>query len=61
MHLGARLLSIIQRGNNRQPAFFAEEDYHRYLDCLREAAKGDDCEIHAYVIELITLWAERTQ
>jgi REP-associated tyrosine transposase len=41
---------IIQRGNNRQPKFFAEEDYPRYLDCLREAAKRHDGEIHAYVL-----------
>jgi putative transposase len=36
----AVLQRMIQRGNNRQPAFFAEEDYHCYLDCLREAALG---------------------
>jgi putative transposase len=32
------------------PTFFAEEDYHRYLDCLREAAQRHDCELHAYVL-----------
>jgi REP element-mobilizing transposase RayT len=32
------------------PTFFAEEDYHRCLDCLREAAKRHDGEIHAYVL-----------
>jgi putative transposase len=41
---------VIQRGNNRQPTFFAEEDYHCYLDCLREAAQRHGCEIHAYVL-----------
>lgn len=25
---------VIQRGNNRQVTFFAEEDYRFYLDCL---------------------------
>lgn len=25
---------LIQRGNNRQPCFFADEDYRRYLDWL---------------------------
>ena len=29
---------IIQRGNNRQVTFFAEEDYRSYLDWLLEAA-----------------------
>ncbi|WP_202593409.1 hypothetical protein [Ferriphaselus sp. R-1] len=27
---------LIQRGNNRQPCFFADEDYRRYLDWLAE-------------------------
>jgi REP element-mobilizing transposase RayT len=25
---------IIQRGNNREPCFYAEQDYQRYLDDL---------------------------
>lgn len=41
---------IIQRGNNRQATFFAEEDYRLYLDSLGEAAKKHDCSIHAYVL-----------
>jgi putative transposase len=41
---------VIQRGNKRQPPFFTKEDYHRYLGCLREAAKRHDCEIHAHVL-----------
>jgi putative transposase len=31
-------LHVIQRGNNRQPIFFAEDDYMRYRDWLIEAA-----------------------
>jgi len=31
---------IIQRGNNRQATFFAEEDYRFYLDCLLDAARN---------------------
>jgi putative transposase len=27
-------IHLIQRGNNRQPCFFADEDYRRYLDWL---------------------------
>ena len=30
-------LHIIQRGNNRQAVFYAEEDYHTYLDSLGKA------------------------
>lgn len=41
---------LIQRGNNRQPCFFAEEDYCRYLDWLAEYAKKTGCRIHAYVL-----------
>ncbi len=41
---------IIQRGNNRQAVFFAEEDYQKYLDTLREAAGDSGCAIHAYVL-----------
>lgn len=38
---------VIQRGNNRQATFFAEEDYRFYLECLGEAAKKSDIAIHA--------------
>lgn len=31
-------LHIIQRGNNRQACFFADEDYRFYLDWLSEYA-----------------------
>jgi putative transposase len=41
---------LIQRGNNRQPCFFADEDYHRYLDWLSEYAAKTDCRVHAYVL-----------
>ena len=43
-------LHIIQRGNNRQACFFAEEDYRAYLDWLREYADKTGCQIHAYVL-----------
>ena len=38
---------LIQRGNNRQPCFFADEDYRRYLDWLTEYADMAHCRIHA--------------
>ena len=41
---------VIQRGNNREPCFYAEEDYLRYLDDLEKSAKKNDCRIHAYVL-----------
>ena len=43
-------LHLIQRGNNRQPVFFAEADYARYRDWLTAAAAEYGCAIHAYVL-----------
>jgi len=41
---------VIQRGNNREPCFFAEHDYERYLDDLEKSSEKSECEIHAYVL-----------
>lgn len=41
---------VIQRGNNREPCFLAEEDYRRYLDDLGKAAERFGCHIHAYIL-----------
>ncbi len=41
---------LVQRGVNREPCFFAEEDYHCYLHWLGEAAAERRCAIHAYVL-----------
>lgn len=41
---------VIQRGNDRQPCFFRELDYIRYLQDLREAAMKYRCHVHAYVL-----------
>jgi len=41
---------LIQRGNNRQACFFADEDYRFYLDWLAEYAGKAGCRIHAYVL-----------
>lgn len=43
-------LHIIQRGNNRQACFFADEDFRFYLDSLGESAAKTGCRIHAYVL-----------
>ena len=41
---------VIQRGNNRQPCFFEEQDYIVYLEKLAEYAKKYRVAIHAYVL-----------
>jgi putative transposase len=41
---------VIQRGNNRQPCFLNEQDYHFYLESLREAVRQTGCHVHAYVL-----------
>lgn len=43
-------LHLIQRGNNRQICFVADEDYRFYLDWLREYAGKTGCRLHAYVL-----------
>ena len=43
-------LHIIQRGNNRQPCFFADEDYLFYLERLERYAKSEGCLIHSFVL-----------
>ncbi len=41
---------IVQRGNDRQRAFFAEADYTAYLEWLFEGAKRYGSDIHAFVL-----------
>jgi putative transposase len=41
---------IVQRGNNRSPVFFADDDYRQYLEWLRGAADQHGCAVHAYVL-----------
>jgi putative transposase len=43
-------LHIIQRGNNRQDCFRADDDYRQYLEWLAEYAKASGCRVHAYVL-----------
>lgn len=43
-------LHLIQRGNNRQACFFADEDYRFYLEWLAEHAGKTGCRIHAYAL-----------
>jgi putative transposase len=39
----------IQRGNDRELIFAADEDYLFFVECLQNAAKRHRCAIHAYV------------
>jgi len=41
---------IVQRGNDRQPCFFTEMDRTRYLQDLRDIARRESCNVHAYVL-----------
>lgn len=50
VHLDAVPLHIVQRGHNREPCFFDEQDYHAYLQWLGEALVREDCALHAYVL-----------
>ena len=43
-------LHVIQRGNNRDPIFAADDDYRFYLHCLMEAADAQCLTVHAYVL-----------
>jgi len=49
-HLDDVPLHIVQRGHNREPCFFAEEDYFTYLHWLGEALKETGCVLHAYAL-----------
>lgn len=50
MYLPVYPCHIIQRGNNREARFFAEQDYLFYLAFLEDAVKRYRVEIHAYVL-----------
>lgn len=50
VHIDGVPLHIVQRGHNRQPCFFGEEDYHTYLHWLGEALRKEHCALHAYAL-----------
>lgn len=50
IHLDNIPLHIVQRGHNREPCFFAEDDYSSYLHWLNEALAETECALHAYVL-----------
>jgi len=41
---------LVQRGVNREPCFFAEEDCHCFLHWLQEAADDWRCVVYAYAL-----------
>ncbi len=41
---------VIVRGNNREPIFYADEDYRFYLEKLKLACEKHSCDVHAYVL-----------
>jgi len=43
-------MHVIQRGNNRCPIFFGDDDRHRYLDFLIDTSDEHDCPVHCYVL-----------
>ncbi len=44
-------MHLVQRGINREPCFFVEEDYHSYLHWLQKSAA--DCETNGVSFALI--------
>jgi putative transposase len=50
MYLPGVPCHIIQRGNNRNATFFAEQDYQFYLECLSDAITKHHVYLHAYVL-----------
>ncbi|MDD3449064.1 MAG: transposase [Gammaproteobacteria bacterium] len=50
MYLPGVPCHVIQRGNNRDACFFAEEDYLFYRECLGSAARRYRVAVHAYVL-----------
>jgi putative transposase len=43
-------LHVIQRGNNREACFYADDDCSAYLGWLEEYARHSGCAVHAYVL-----------
>lgn len=41
---------VVQRGNNREPCFYSDEDRHRYLTDLEDATERNRCRVHAYAL-----------
>lgn len=50
MYLPGIPAHVVQRGNNRDSCFFADEDYQFYLEVLSEGCRRYDVQLHAYCL-----------
>ena len=50
IHLDSVPLYIVQRGHNRDPCFFGEEDYRADLYWLGESLRIEECALYADVL-----------
>ena len=50
IHLPGQPLHLVLRGHNREPCFFAEEDFHTFLHWLGDALRTTGTALHAYVL-----------
>lgn len=50
MYLSGVPAHVVQRGNNREPCFFTEEDYQFYLACLAQGLRRYEVKLHAYAL-----------
>lgn len=41
---------LMQRGHNRLPCFYDEEDYRFFLECLGKSCSQYRCDLHAYAL-----------
>jgi len=47
MYLADIPAHVVQRGNNREPCFFADQDFQFYLDCLGAGLRRYEVSLHA--------------
>ena len=50
MYLPGVPVHVVQRGNNREACFFAEEDFQFYKEVLAEGLKRYGAQLHAYCL-----------
>ena len=50
LHVAGIPLHIVQRGHNRGPCFFDDQDRQAYLNWLGEALQREHCSLHAFVL-----------
>ena len=50
MYMAGMPCHVIQRGNNRNACFYAEQDYLFYLECLWDACERYRVAVNAYVL-----------